>query len=294
MNKIKGIYAASMSIFNSNLSLNIEKTLSHAEKIIDQGCHGVAIFGSTGQAQLISISEKVSLLNQLSKSKYKDKYLIGTGLNSLNETINLMSMASSLNFNDFLIMPPAYYKYGDKEVIEFYSRVVKARPDSRIILYNFEKLCGYKFSIKCVEELAKKFPKQIVGVKDSSYNLYESLKIDNFCILPGSEAKLLKGLQLGCAGIITATCNVTAGLSRKVYDDFIEKKEQTENEKLCNVRKTFEKFNLISGLHSFMSNEDEIYKNVLPPVSLLSEKDKLHLIEELNKINFTLGSLKAA
>jgi len=294
MNKIKGIYAASMSIFNSNLSLNIEKTLSHAEKIIDQGCHGVAIFGSTGQAQLISISEKVSLLNQLSKSKYKDKYLIGTGLNSLNETINLMSMASSLNFNDFLIMPPAYYKYGDKEVIEFYSRVVKARPDSRIILYNFEKLCGYKFSIKCVEELAKKFPKQIVGVKDSSYNLYESLKIDNFCILPGSEAKLLKGLQLGCAGIITATCNVTAGLSRKVYDDFIEKKEQTANEKLCNVRKTFEKFNLISGLHSFMSNEDEIYKNVLPPVSLLSEKDKLQLIEELNKINFTLGSLKAA
>ena len=294
MNKIKGIYAASMSIFNSNLSLNIEKTLSHAEKIIDQGCHGVAIFGSTGQAQLISISEKVSLLNQLSKSKYKDKYLIGTGLNSLNETINLMSMASSLNFNDFLIMPPAYYKYGDKEVIEFYSRVVKARPDSRIILYNFEKLCGYKFSIKCVEELAKKFPKQIVGVKDSSYNLYESLKIDNFCILPGSETKLLKGLQLGCAGIITATCNVTAGLSRKVYDDFIEKKEQTENEKLCNVRKTFEKFNLISGLHSFMSNEDEIYKNVLPPVSLLSEKDKLHLIEELNKINFTLGSLKVA
>jgi len=293
MNKIKGIYAASMSVFNSDLSLNIEKTLSHAEKLIDQGCHGVAIFGSTGQAQLISISEKISLLNQLSESKYKDKYLIGTGLNSLNETINLMSVASSLHFNDFLIMPPAYYKYGDKEVIEFYSRVINARPESRIILYNFEKLCGYKFSIECVEELVKKFPKQIVGVKDSSYNLYESLKIDNFCVLPGSESKLLKGLELGCAGIITATCNVTAGLSRKVYDDFITKKEQTTNEKLCNVRNTFEKFNLISGLHSFMSNEDEIYKNVLPPVSLLSEKNKLQLIEELNKLNFMLGSLKA-
>ena len=294
MNKIKGIYAASMSVFNSDLSLNIEKTLSHAEKIIDQGCHGVAIFGSTGQAQLISISEKISLLNQLSKSKYNDKYLIGTGLNSLKETINLMSVASSLNFNDFLIMPPAYYKYGDKEVIKFYSKVVEAMPDSRIILYNFEKLCGYKFSIECVEELVKKFPKQIVGVKDSSYNLYENLKIDNFSVLPGSESKLLKGLELGCAGIITATCNVTASLSRKVYDDFIEKKEQTTNELLCNVRNTFEKFNLISGLHSFMYDEDEIYKNVLPPVSLLSEKDKIQLIEELNKLNFTLGSLKGA
>jgi len=293
MSKIKGIYAASMSIFNSDLSLNIEKTVSHAEKIIDQGCHGVAIFGSTGQAQLISIGEKISLLNQLSKSKYKDKYLIGTGLNSLNETINLMSVASSLDFNDFLIMPPAYYKYGDKEVIEFYSRVVESMPNSRIILYNFEKLCGYKFSIECVEKLVKKFPNQIVGVKDSSYNLYENLKLDNFSVLPGAESKLLKGLELGCAGIITATCNVTANLSRKVYDDFIEKKEQTKNDILCNVRNTFEKFNLISGLHSFMSDEDKIYKNVLPPVSLLSEKDKLQLIEELNKLNFMLESLKA-
>jgi len=294
MNNIKGIYAASMSIFNKNLNLNIEQTINHAEKIIDQGCHGVAIFGSTGQAQLISISEKISLLNQLSKSKFKDKYLIGTGLNSLSETINLMRVASSLNFNDFLIMPPAYYKYGDKEVIEFYSRVVKASPSSRIILYNFEKLCGYKFSVECVEELVKKFPKQIVGVKDSSYNLYENLKIDNFSVLPGSESKLLKGLELGCAGIITATCNVTAALSRKVYNDFIEKKDQTTNEMLCNVRNTFEKFNLISGLHSFMSDEDKIYKNVLPPVSLLNEKDKQQLIEDLNKLNFTLKSLKIA
>ncbi len=292
MKKIKGIYAAGMSIFNENLSLNISKTINHAEKIINLGCHGVAIFGSTGQAQLISMGEKISLLNQLSKSKYKDQFLIGTGLNSLTETINLMRVATSLNFDSFLIMPPAYYKYGDKEVIEFYSRVVEAMPESKIILYNFEKLCGYKFSVECVEELVKKFPKQIVGVKDSSYNLYEHLKIDNFSVLPGAESKLLKGLELGCAGVITATCNVTAGLSRKVYDDFIEEKEQTANEMLCSVRNTFEKFNLISGLHSFMSDQDEFYRNVLPPVSLLSKKDKQQLIEELNKLNFNLKSLK--
>ena len=84
MKKIRGIYAAGMSIFNDDLSLNAFKTINHAEKIIEQGCHGVAIFGSTGQAQLIPISEKISLLNELSKSKYKEQYLIGTGLNSLN------------------------------------------------------------------------------------------------------------------------------------------------------------------------------------------------------------------
>ena len=294
MSKIKGIYAASMSIFNKNLSLNIEKTISHAEKIINQGCHGVAIFGSTGQAQLISVSEKISLLNKLSNSHHRDKFLIGTGLNSLSETINLMKISSSLNFNDFLIMPPAYYKYGDEEVIEFYSRLIDEVPNSKIILYNFEKLCGYKFSIECVEELVKKFPKQIIGVKDSSYNLYENLKIDNFSVLPGSELKLLKGLEMGCSGIITATCNVTASLSRKVYDDFITKKQQSTNEMLCNVRSTFDQFNLISGLHSFMSDDDEIYKNVLPPLSLLNEKDKQKLMKDLNKLNFKLGSLKAA
>ena len=294
MTKIKGIYAAGMSVFNNDLSLNIPKTVKHAEKIIDQGCHGVAIFGSTGQAQLISVSEKIGLLNKLSESQYRNKFLIGTGLNSLSETINLMKISTSLNFNDFLIMPPAYYKYGDKEAIEFYSRVVDAVPDSKIILYNFEKLCGYKFSMDCVEELVKRFPKQIVGVKDSSYNLYENLKMDNFSVLPGSELKLLKGLELGCAGIITATCNVTASLSRKVYDEFITKKEQTTNNMLCNVRSAFDQFNLISGLHSFMSDEDEIYKNVLPPVSLLSEKNKQKLIEDLDKLNFKLGSLKAA
>tara|TARA_B110001450_G_C17437027_1_gene406306 strand:- start:101 stop:718 length:618 start_codon:yes stop_codon:yes gene_type:complete len=205
-----------------------------------------------------------------------------------------MKIAKSLNFNDYLIMPPAYYKYGDNEVIEFYSRIVDAVPSSKIILYNFEKLSGYKFSVECVEKLVKKFPKQIIGVKDSSYNLYENLKIDNFSVLPGSESKLLKGLEQGCDGIITATCNVTASLSRKVYDDFFEKKKQTANKMLCNVRNTFEKFNLISGLHSFMSGEDKIYENVLPPVSLLDEKNKQQLIKDLDKLNFKLGSLKAA
>ena len=95
MSKIKGIYAASVSILDSDYLLDVDKTINHVENLIDQGCHGVAIFGSTGQAQLISISEKIKMLNELSLNKYKDKYLIGTGLNSLSETINLMNMKLS-------------------------------------------------------------------------------------------------------------------------------------------------------------------------------------------------------
>jgi len=294
MNKIKGIYAASMSILNKNLSLNIDRTILHTESLIDQGCHGVVIFGSTGQAQLISVSEKIGLLNHLSTTKYKSNYLIGTGFNSLIETINTMKVSCSLNLKNFLIMPPAYYKYGDEEVIDFYSRIIEAVPDSRIILYSFEKLCGYRFSIQCVEELVKKFPKQIIGVKDSTYNLYENLNIENFLIFPGSELKLLSGLELGCSGIITATCNVTASLSRKVYEDFLSKKSQTHNEKLCDVRKTFDRYNLISGLHSFMSDQDSIFKNILPPLSLLNRVDKNKLISDLKKLDFNLQTTEAA
>ena len=294
MTKISGIFAATMSVLNPDLSLNIDKTIDHAEKLIDQGCHGTAIFGSTGQAQLISISEKIDLLNKLSKSKYKDKHLIGTGLNSLGETINLMKIASSLKFKKFLIMPPAYYKYGDSEVIEFYTRIIKSIPDCEIILYNFEKLCGYKFSKNCVEELVKKFPNQIVGVKDSSYNLFENLKLDNFSIFPGSELKLLKGLELGCSGIITATCNVTAEMSRKVYDDFHSDKKQSHNQKLCDVRSAFDKYNLISALHSYYSQEDKIYENVLPPLSLLNKSDQKNLFKTLKELNFKNKSSLAA
>ncbi len=291
---IKGIYAASMSILNKDLTLNINKTIEHAEMVIDQGCHGAAIFGSTGQSQLLPISEKINFLNKLATNKYKDKYIIGTGLNSLGDTISLMKVAMSLDFETFLIMPPAYYIYGDKEVINFYSKLVEASPKSKIILYNFEKLCGYKFSVECVKELVKKFPNQIIGVKDSSYNLFENLKLDNFSMMPGSESKLLKGLEIGCSGIITATCNATASLARKVYDDFHNGVPQTVNQKLCDIRSVFEKYNLISGLHTFYKQKENIYENLLPPLRILDDLSEKDLQDNLENYSFSIKSLMAA
>jgi len=294
MSEINGIYAASVSILDKNLRLDISKTIKHAENLIDQGCHGVAILGSTGQAQLISLEEKIKLIEELSKSKYKENFIIGTGFNSLSDTILLMKISKLLDMKKFLIMPPAYYFYKDKDVINFYDKLIESILDCKIILYNFEKLCGYKFSIECVETLVKKHPKQIIGVKDSTYNLYENLNIDNFSILPGSELKLLKGLELGCSGIITATCNVTANLSRKVYDDFKNKKDQKYNEKLCNVRAAFDKYNLISGIHSFLLDSDNCFNNILPPLSLLNSSEKEKLFDELNKLDFNSKFLKVA
>ncbi len=294
MEQIKGIYAAGLSVLDNNLALDIKNTIKHAENVIDMGCHGVVFFGSTGQSQLISLSEKIQLINELPNSKYKTKFIIGTGLNSLIDTINLIKISKSMGFNNFLIMPPAYYKYGDEEVINFYSKIISEINDCKIILYNFEKLCGYKFSVQCVQNLVKKFPKQIIGVKDSSYNLFEVLKIKNFSIFPGSEAKLLKGLELGCSGIITATTNVTGHLAREVFDNFHNNLNVSSNQNLCDVRMSFDKYNLISGLHTLMAQKNSIYENLLPPLKLLDEEQKNDLISNLKKNNFNMEMLKAA
>tara|TARA_Y100000590_G_scaffold184856_1_gene210652 strand:- start:1110 stop:1994 length:885 start_codon:yes stop_codon:yes gene_type:complete len=294
MEEIKGIYAASLSVLDKNLALDVKNTIKHAENVIEMGCHGVVFFGSTGQSQLISLSEKIQLINQLPNSRYKDKFIIGTGLNSLVDTISLMKIAKSMNFDTFLIMPPAYYKYNDEDVINFYSRIINEINDCKIILYNFEKLSGYKFSENCVVKLVSSFPKQIIGVKDSSYNLYEILNIKNFSVFPGSESKLLKGLELGCKGIITATTNVTGTIAREVYDNFINNLPQNSNKKLCDIRTSFEKYNLISGLHTLMSQKNPIFENLLPPLKLLSESEKIELLTNLKKFKFNLENLKAA
>ena len=282
----KGIYAASMSIFNQDLSLDIESTIRHSERLIKEGLHGTIFFGSTGCAQLISSKEKKKLIDKLNKNKLKNNFIIGTGANALNENVELMKHSLSNGIDRFLLMPPAYYKYDDEGAYSFYANVIQKVPESKIILYNFEKLSGYKFSIQAIEKLVKDFPKQIVGVKDSTYNLYEVLKIPNFLIFPGSETKLLKGLQLGNSGIISAICNVTASLARKVYDDFNNKKTQTFNEKLCAVRKVFDNYNLISSLHTFMSSENEKYKRILPPLTLLSETQQKEMMSKLKDLEF--------
>jgi 4-hydroxy-tetrahydrodipicolinate synthase len=291
----KGIYAASLSVINLNGTLNVDATIAHASDAIKNGLHGVFFFGSTGMAQLISQNEKKELIAKIASHKLRKKFFIGTGNNSLNENIDLVRYAMEYDFKDFLIMSPAYYKGNtDEGVFEFYSRLIKAVPKIKIILYNFEKLSGYKFSVEAVMKLVKNFPDKIIGCKDSSYNLFENLKLPNFLIFPGSEAKLLNGLELGCSGCISAVTNVTHSLAREVFDDFEKKKTQTKNDQLINVRETFDQYNLISALHSFLAARDVKFKNILPPLILLSEEKQKELIDKLNTLNFTFEKNLAA
>ena len=283
----KGVYAAGLSVLNVDRTLNIDATVNHASEAIKSGLHGVFFFGSTGQSQLISTNEKKELIAKIASHKLRKQFFLGTGNNSLNENIDLIRYAMEYDFREFLIMPPAYYKgNSDEGVFDFYSRIIKSAPKIKIILYNFEKLSGYKFSPESVYLLVKTFPQNIIGCKDSSYNLFENLKLDDFLMFPGSESKLLKGLELGCSGCISAVTNVTHSLARRVFDDFQMKKTQSKNKQLIAVRETFDQYNLISALHSFYSLKDRNYQNILPPLTLLSDQKLKELIQKLNELKF--------
>ena len=222
MSKIlSGVYAASMSVLKADLSLDVEETLRHAKKNLDDNGVGSAFFGSTGCGQLISISEKKEFINSLSKANFKEKILIGPSCNSLNDTTDIMRHSVKKGFKNFLIMNVAYYKNDDNGVYNFYSNIIKSAPEAKIVLYNFSKLSGYAFTREVTSRLIKNFPKNIVGMKDSTGNLWDNFKAENFSMFVGSEKKLLDGLKVGVAGCISATTNVTGPLAKKVYDDFL-------------------------------------------------------------------------
>jgi len=284
---LKGVFAAAMSVLKADLSLDIRETLNHAKKNLDGNGVGSAFFGSTGCGQLISISEKKAFINALSKENFKEKILIGTSCNSLNDTTDIMHHSIKAGFENFLIMNVAYYKNEDNGVYNFYKNIIKSVPESKIILYNFSKLSGYAFTPEVTKRLIKDFPKNIVGMKDSTGNLWDNFKAKDFSMFVGSEKKLLNGLKIGAAGCISATTNVTGSLAKKVFDDFHKNGDSSNDSKLKALRTVFDDTgNLISALHTLKSIENKAYANMLPPLEMLSEEKKNKMLKKLKNLNF--------
>ena len=284
---LKGVFAASMSVLRADLCLDIKGTLRHAKKNLDDNGVGSAFFGSTGCGQLISASEKKEFINALSKENFKEKILIGTSCNSLNDTVDIMQHSIKKGFKNFLIMNVAYYKNEDRGVYNFYKKIIESLPESKIILYNFSKLSGYTFTPEVTKRLVEDFPRNIIGMKDSTGNLWDNFKSKNFSMFVGSEKKLLEGLKLGAAGCISATTNVTGSLAKKVFDDFHKSGESTDNTRLKDLRTVFDDTgNLISALHTLKSFENKAYGNMLPPLEMLNEEKKREMLKKLKNLNF--------
>ena len=292
-----GIYPASMSVLNDDLSLNDEQTVLHAEKLISQGCVGAVLAGTTGMSAYLSIREKMNLIERASKSSQNQSMIIGPGTTSLLDCASLINFAKSKGLTKFLCQPCAYgwpgIKNKNEAIYSYFSELVKRTGSCEIILYNFPKLVGVDFSVEIVEKLVKNYKNIFVGLKDSgSDDLYKKIKIENFKVFVGSEKKLLSSLKEECSGLISATVQFPEQifLAKKVFEDFKKGKDSEHNEQLVKVRSVFDSFNLIEGLHTLYAQKNPIYKNILPPLRLLNEKDKTKLFGELEKLNFNIAA----
>ena len=290
-----GIFAAVTSVLKADLSLDIKGTISHAKKNLDDNGVGSAFFGSTGCGQLISVREKKEFIDSLSKENFKEKIIIGTSCNSLNDTIDIMRHSVKNGFKNFLIMNVAYYKNEDNGVFNFYKNIIRSIPESKIILYNYSKLSGYAFTKEITKKLLDHYPKNIIGMKDSTGNLWDNFKSKNFSMFVGSEKLLLDNLKIGGAGCISATTNITGILAKKVFDDFKKTKDSKEIDKLKKIRTIFDETgNLVSAVHTLKSIENLNFKNLLPPLELLSEEKKNKMLKKLKEFNFINKKNQAA
>ena len=286
-----GIYAASVSVFREDFSLDTNSTILHAEGLIEnENSTGIVLMGSTAISQYISPEEKRKLIDQAGSSKHKDNFILSTGSNSLLENFSLIKRGLANGINRYLLMPPAYFSkiYNDDGVYKYFASLIEKLPEQiYICLYNYEKLCGYKFSVQVIERLVKDFGKTIVAAKDSSGNLINELDIESFKIFPGTELKLLEGLQSQKThGLISAVANISSKISRQVYDDHLNKKKQTVNNLNCAIRKIMDKRSLIAGVHSFLSHENPKYKIILPPLCPMSTSEDKKMMAELKALDF--------
>ena len=268
---LNSVFSASVSLLNSDLSLDIGATIAHAEKIEKLGV-APAFNGSTSQGQSVGIEDKKKLIKEILKNKFKN-LLIATACNSLQNTTNLIRYSLDQGYKGaFLIMNPAYGSPEDLGVYNFFSNIQKTVP-CKIVLYNFSKLgAGYAFSPEIVKKLVNEFGTDFfVGMKCSTGNCWDKLKINNFSMLVGNEINLLKNLKLGGTGAVSATTQICPSLARKVF----EKKDQKDYEKMCAIRRAFDATgNLITAVHYFLSLSDPRYKLMLPPLTPLSAKQR--------------------
>ncbi len=288
MTKLEGIFAATITVLNDDLSINVKKTVEHAKNVDKQGS-GLAFLGSTSQSQLLSLQEKKDLILEISKHQFQNQVIIGTGCNSLKDTKNLMHHAVENGLKNFLIGNPAYYNNTNEGVYNFFSNLVKEIPESRIILYNFHKLMNFTFDVDLVQRLIDNHSNNIAGCKDSSSSVWDKMKYpSSFSMFVGSEIKLIENLKLGGAGVISATTNVTHSIARAVFDNFKNKKiDNNMFEKLCAIRKAYDDSgNLITALHYSLSLNNKQYKNILPPLVPLSQKKQKELLSKLKKLDF--------
>ena len=283
----KGIYTAALTPFNASYEPEIPTLIGHVQWLLENGTDGVALLGSTGEANSMTLEQRQSIIEQSTRKLPADRLLIGTGSCALHDEIKLTKVSIDVGVYGVLVLPPFYYKpQSEESIIRFYSELIDSVNDSRlrIIFYNFPKFTGYNFDHNVIGKMKQRFGEIAAGIKDSSGN-WENMSgvaqnVSDFMVYSGTETYLLDNLLNGGAGCITATANLIATECQQVFQAW--KNEQLEDAKqkqkrLTSLRKALEIFPFVSGLKSIFADQKDSneWGNMMPPFEGLM-KDQLH------------------
>ena len=307
MHKIKGVYCASLTPINEDYNINLNLFLSHCKWLLTQNLDGLALFGTTGEANSFSVDEKINALDFLINNRIpSDKILPGTGLCSIRDTVKFTKKCSELNVKAVLVLPAFFYNnVSDEGVVEYYKRVIEEVGDENLhyILYHIPQMCGVAITFEVIEKLIKIYPNNIVGMKDSSGNLDNMLKItklfDNFSLFSGSDSLALKVCKRGGAGAITATSNISGKLLSFIINNH-KKEHLIENFQEFqilqeNIRRTLFTHEPISGLKAFTSvkQNNVEWNRVNPPLNNIESPQNHKVVITLTELLKKMDSLLA-
>jgi 4-hydroxy-tetrahydrodipicolinate synthase len=288
----KAVYSAVLTPFNKDLSIDKKLFISHCEFLLKNNI-SLAPLGTTGEANSVSVSEKIDLIKTISSSDLpKEKIIIGTGNTSFVDAALLTKTAVENKIYSVLLLPPFYYKnVSDEGVYQYYKQIINTvkSKNLRVFLYNIPQVSGVTISIDLVNRLKKEFSDTVTGIKDSSGNFENTKKykeIKNFIVYPGSEKFLYDGLHIGCSGCISATTNVNIEAT-KLINSFDKSDGESINKKIKAVRDVFEKYPVIAALKATKIKEDSNWSNIRPPLVALSDQQKSNLAKDLKDINFS-------
>jgi 4-hydroxy-tetrahydrodipicolinate synthase len=288
----KVVYSAVLTPFKKDLTLDSKLFISHCEFLLKKNI-SLAPLGTTGEANSISVSEKVNLIETIANSDLpKEKIIIGTGNTSFVDAALLTKTAVENKIYSVLLLPPFYYKnVSDEGVYHYYKEIINIVKSNklRVFLYNIPQVSGVTISVDLVNRLKKEFSDLIAGIKDSSGNFENTKKykeINNFIVYPGSEKFLYDGLHIGCSGCISATTNVNIEAA-KLINTFDQTEGELINKKIKAVRDVFEKYPVIAALKATKIKEDSNWSNIRPPLVALSDQQRSNLAKDLKDVNFS-------
>ena len=308
MHKINGIYSAALTPINDDLSINKNLYLEHCQYLMKQGHDGLAIFGTTGEANSFSIKEKCDTIDFLLSNNLDSNLLIpGTGSSSVEDAIQLTKFAEKNKSRAVLILPPFYYKnVSDEGIINYFRKIIETvgSSDFHYLLYNIPQTTSVVLNFNIIETLLKLYPNNIVGIKDSSGNIDSMLKtvkyFQDLALFCGHDSLALKIYKRGGAGAITAGTNIAGRLLSFIINNINKEKEiedfNSYQALLEQIRETITLEEPISVMKAYFSiiNKNPDWNKVMPPLKSLdnpsNSKTIIRLIELTNKMDELIPS----